>query len=50
MARTWETMTFRKKPVPESWEFETMNMQKQPEKKQFTTASSLVVFYKSYIK
>ena len=22
-----------------------MNMQKQPEKKQFTTASSLVVFY-----
>ena len=25
-------MTFRKKPVPESWEFETMNIQKQPEK------------------
>ena len=38
-------MTFRKKPVPESWEFETMNIQKQPEKKQFPTSSSLVVFH-----
>lgn len=31
---------------PESFEFETMNKQKQPEKKQFTTPSSLVVFFK----
>ena len=30
---------------PESFEFETMNKQKQPEKKQFPTSSSLVVFY-----
>lgn len=30
---------------PESFEFETMNKQKQPEKKQFQTSSSLVVFY-----
>ena len=30
---------------PESFEFETINKQKQPEKKQFTTPSSLVIFY-----
>lgn len=30
---------------PESFKFETMNKQKQPEKKPFTTASSLVVFH-----
>lgn len=30
---------------PESFEFETMNKQKQPEKKQLPTTSSLVVFY-----
>ena len=30
---------------PESFEFETMNNQKQPEKKQLPTPSSLVVFY-----
>lgn len=30
---------------PESFEFETINKQKQPEKKQFQTSSSLVVFY-----
>ena len=30
---------------PECFEFETMNKQKQPEKKPFTTASSLVVFH-----
>ena len=30
---------------PESFEFETINKQKQPEKKQFPTSSSLVVFY-----
>ena len=35
----------KNKYFPESFKFETMNKQKQPEKKQFTTASSLVVFY-----
>ena len=35
----------KNKYFPECFEFETMNKQKQPEKKQFTTASSLVVFY-----
>ena len=30
---------------PESFEFETINKQKQPEKKQFQTSSSLVVFH-----
>ena len=33
------------KSFPENLEFETMNMQKQPEKNQFPTSSSLVVFY-----
>ena len=41
-----ETYDFPKnKYFPESFKFETMNKQKQPEKKPFTTASSLVVFY-----
>ena len=33
------------KSFPENFEFKVMNKQKQPEKKQFTTASSLVVFH-----
>jgi len=40
------TISFPKnKYFPECFEFETMNMQKQPEKNQFPTSSSLVVFY-----
>lgn len=35
----------KNKYFPESFKFETMNKQKQPEKKPFTTASSLVVFH-----
>ena len=35
----------KNKSFPENFEFKVMNKQKQPEKKQFTTASSLVVFY-----
>ena len=43
--RPQQLIRFRKKSFPENLEFETMNMQKQPEKKQFPTASSLVVFH-----
>ena len=39
-------LTFRKTLIfSGSLKFKTMNMQKQPEKKQFPTSSSLVVFY-----
>ena len=35
----------KKTYFPENLEFEVMNKQKQPEKKQFPTSSSLVVFH-----
>ena len=42
---TTKFLLFENKSFPKNLEFETMNMQKQPEKKQFPTSSSLVVFH-----